>query len=135
MTDRFYLDTSVWLDFYLKRGKDGEIAKKLISKIIEKNKIIIYSDNILMEFKRLGLHESEINEILRILKPKNIQRVHITKEQIIKMHKLARQRELPKNDALHSILARDHESQLVSRDKHFEKLKDITIPKRPEELI
>jgi len=123
MTDRFYLDTSVWLDFYLKRGKNGEIAKKLISKIIEKNKIIIYSDNILMEFKRLGLHESEINEILRILKPKNIQRVHI------------RQRELPKNDALHSILSRDHESQLVSRDKHFEKLKDITIPKRPEELI
>jgi len=88
-----------------------------------------------MEFKRLGLHESEINEILRILKPKNIQRVHITKEQIIEMNKLARQRELPKNDALHSILSRDHESQLVSRDKHFEKLKDITIPKRPEELI
>ena len=135
MTDRFYLDTSVWLDFYLKRRKNGEIAKKLISKIIEKNKIIIYSDNILMEFKRLGLHESEINEILRILKPKNIQRVHITKEQIIEMNKLARQRELPKNDALHSILSRDHESQLVSRDKHFEKLKDITIPKRPEELI
>ena len=34
MTDRFYLDTSVWLDFYLKRGKNGEIAKKLI-KIIK----------------------------------------------------------------------------------------------------
>ena len=135
MTDRFYLDTSVWLDFYLKRRKNGEIAKKLISKIIEKNKIIIYSDNILMEFKRLRMHESEINEILRILKPKNIQRVHITKEQIIEMNKLARQREVPKNDALHSILARDHEYQLVSRDKHFEKLKDITIPKRPEELI
>ena len=135
MTNKFYLDTSIWLDFYLKRGENGEVAKKLINKIIEKDKIIVYSDNILMEFKKLKLHKSEINELLRILKPDNIKRVHITKEQIIEMNKLAKQREIPKKDALHAVLARDHESQLVSRDKHFKKLKDITTTKTPEELI
>ena len=129
MTNKFYLDTSIWLDFYLKRGENGEVAKKLINKIIEKDKIIVYSDNILMEFKKLKLHKSEINELLRILKPDNIKRAHITKEQIIEMNKLAKQREIPKKDALHAVLARDHESQLVSRDKHFKKLKDITTTK------
>ena len=36
----YYLDTSIWLDFFEKRGKNGEAAFKLIRKIIkEESKI------------------------------------------------------------------------------------------------
>ena len=36
---------------------------------------------------------------------------------------------------IHAILARDNESQLVSRDKDFDRLKDITRAKFPEDLL
>jgi len=36
---------------------------------------------------------------------------------------------------LHSILARDNQAVLITRDKHFLKLLDICIIKKPEELI
>lgn len=43
MADAFYFDTSIWLDFYEKRGKNGEAAIKLINKIIKEKDIILYS--------------------------------------------------------------------------------------------
>ncbi len=43
---------------------------------------------------------------------------------------------VPFGDAMHAILSRDHEAQLISRDeKDFNKLKDVTIMKKPEDLI
>lgn len=35
----------------------------------------------------------------------------------------------------HAILARDHEAQLVSRDRDFDRIKDIAEAKLPEDLI
>lgn len=44
MADKYYLDTSIWVDFYDERGTKGEQAKLLLRKIIQEDKIIIFSD-------------------------------------------------------------------------------------------
>lgn len=135
MTKAFYFDTSIWLDFFEKRGENGEKALKLIIKIIEEDLIIAYSDLTIKEFKQLNYSQNQINEIFSIAKPKNIKRIHIYKEQNNEATKLSRMKNVPKRDALHAVLSRDNFLQLISRDKHFEKLKDIAITKIPEDFI
>ena len=135
MKEDFYFDTSIWLDIYEKRGYNGKVAKKLLKKIIEEDCIVIYSDLIKVELKRLGYSKNEINVIFNIAKPDNLRRVHIYEKQIDEARKLAKQRDVPKKDALHAVISRDNNVQLVSKDYHFEKLKDITIYRKPEDFI
>ena len=135
MMENFYFDTSIWIDFYEKRGENGELAWKLILKIIEEDIKVAYSDLNIKEFKNLGYTKSEIDAILRVAKPNNIIHIHTYPENLEEARKLARRRNVPNKDALHAILARDNGLQLISRDHHFEKLKDITDVKLPEEFI
>ena len=83
----------------------------------------------------MGLSQIEINSFLQIVKPDHIRRIQITKEQFEEARKLAKQRNIPLGDIIHAIVARDNEAQLVSRDWDFERLKDITKAKLPEDLI
>lgn len=135
MEKDFYYDTSVWLDLHEKRGKNGEFALKLILKIIEKDLKIAYSDLNIKEFKSLGYIKDNINSIMNIAKPENIKHIHINRNQIEEAIKLSRKRNVPKKDALHAVIARDNDLQLIATDPHFEKLKDISFAKRPEEFI
>ena len=134
MPKKFYFDTSIWLDFLEKRGKNGEIVFKLINKIIEENQTILYSSLIIKELKNLGYFLTEINNIFSIAKQHNLRIIHINKEQLNEMRKLALQKNIPKRDALHAVLARDNEAHLITRDYHFQKLKDIITPKLPEDF-
>jgi len=135
MAEEFYYDTSIWLDFHEKRGMNGELALKLILKIINEDLKITYSDLNLKEFKNLGYTPDEINSILSIVKPNNIKRIHIYREQKEEAKNIAKQRNVPEGDALQAILCRDNHLQLISRDPHFEQLKDITAVKLPEDFI
>jgi predicted nucleic acid-binding protein len=131
----FYFDTSIWLDFYEKRGDNGEKALKLIMKIIKKDHTLFYSDMNLKELKLLGYSQEEINSILKTLKPHWIKHVHMYKEQLEEARKLGRQRDIPMKDALHAIISRDNDLQLISRDHHFDTLKDVTEAKPSESFI
>ena len=132
----FYFDTSIWIDIYEKRGYNGEVAKKLMEKVIKEDSVIVYSDLVVKEFKRIGYSEHEINVILSIAKPGHIRRIHLTKGQLIEAKQLFKQRDVPLGDIFHAILARDHEAQLVSRDeKDFRKLKDVAIMAEPKDLV
>ena len=135
MAERFYFDTSIWLDIYEKRDYNGEVALKLIKKIIEEDSKILYSDIHVIELKNLGYSFNDINKIFKIAKPNNILRVHIYEEQKEEAKRISLTRNVPKRDALHSILARDNEAQLITRDNHFQKIVDITKPQKPEEII
>lgn len=130
---KYYLDTSVWLDFYEKRGKNGRSALRLIRKIIEEESVIVYSDLHIKELKFLGYSFDEINKLLSIAKPDNLRHAHISREQKQESISIAKERNIPKGDALHAILARDNNAVMISRDCHFEKLKDIVLTKSPEE--
>lgn len=131
----YYLDTSIWLDFYEKRGKNGESAQKLLHAILENGEFILYSDWHLNELKKLGYVIEDFNKMLSVAKPAKIQRVHIYREQREEARKLALQRKIPPGDALHAILARDNEAILVSRDEDFARLKDVCETNMPEILL
>ena len=135
MAEKYYFDTSIWLDIYEKRGSNGEAAFKLMEKAIEEDAIVAYSDMVVKEFKRLDYTLTEISVILSIAKPRNIMKVHIYREQAEEASKLAFQRGVPKADAFHAVLARDNDMLLVSRDGDFGKLKDIVQAKILEDII
>jgi len=48
MTEKYYLDTSIWLDLFENRNEPnlpkGELAHKLFNKITENNDKLFYSD-------------------------------------------------------------------------------------------
>ncbi|MBI2137195.1 PIN domain-containing protein [Candidatus Woesearchaeota archaeon] len=135
MAEDFYLDTSIWLDFHENRGRNGELALRLIFKILKENLKIAYSDLHIKELKVLGYSKGEIESFFAIAKPANIIRVHIYKEQNWEARSVSKQRDVPVGDALHAIICRDNFLQFVSRDTDFEKLKDIVEAKKPEDFI
>ena len=131
----YYFDTSIWIDIYDKRGYNGEVAKKLMEKIILQDSYVLYSDVVVLELKKLDFFETEINKMLAIAKPNHIKRAQSSRKQIEEAKNIAKQRNVPLRDALHAIIARDNGAQLVSRDWDFEQLKDITQAKKPEDLL
>jgi len=135
MNKRYYFDTSIWLDYSEKRGKNGKIALHLIKRIIEQGDIIIFSDMIVRELRQFGYSQQAIDELFSIAKPDHLRRIHVFEQEIEEAKKLAMQRNIPKIDAVHAVLARDNELQLISRDRHFDKLKDITKTKYPEDAF
>ena len=137
--NRYYLDTQIWIDYYTQRGPDGiygDQALKLILKIIIDDSKVIFSNLHEKEMKNIGLSQTDINSLLLIIKPDHVKRVSVTKLHIKEAHKLSKLRNVPLGDAIHAVLARDFEAQLVSRDeKDFRKLKDITKFIQPKNLI
>ena len=136
--ERFYLDTSIWLDFFEDRDEPNfpksMWAKELIKKIIMKENQIIFSDNNFLELTNLGYLESEIKELLSQLKSIIIF-VESTEREIGKAKDLAQKRDIPKRDALHALIARDNNALLITLDNHFRKLTDIITPHNPKEFI
>lgn len=140
MADRlFLLDTQIWMDHYLRRGLEGTYgtsALQLILTIIADGSTIIISNFQEKELKAVGLAPTEIISLFSMLKPDHITRVSVTKTQFAEAHRVAKQREVPLGDAIHAIVARDFNAQLVSRDeKDFRKLKDITQFKEPQDFL
>ena len=138
MTEKYLNDTSIWMDLYEDRkGFAGEplcdYALKLFIQIKAKKYKIVISDLLL---KELELHYSlaAINGMMNPFEDL-IEKVIVTKEQRDEAKKISLERNVPPNDFLHAILARDNKSILVTRDNHFKQLKDISNYHKPEELI
>jgi predicted nucleic acid-binding protein len=135
---RFYVDTSIWMDIYGDRKgfNDeplGDFALKLFILIKSRKDKLIISDLLINELEM----NYSIEQINGMIKPFQdlIEKVIVTKEQRNEAIKVAEERYLPLGDVLHAILARDYESILVTRDKHFNDLEDISPYYKPEELI
>ncbi len=77
---------------------------------------------------------SEINSMIRSFE-KCIEKGRIRKEQKKEAIIIANERNVPKGGALHAIFARDKELFMITRDKHFNKLLDIVIYQKPEDII
>ena len=134
MERRFYLDTSIWLDFFEERGDNGKYAKKLLTKIMNMDDKIVYSDVILFELNLRGYNRYELSDMFRLIKPALLF-VEASQNQTGRAKDIALKRKIPKRDALHAIIARDNNAILVTLDRHFQKILDIAKPKRPQDLI
>ena len=138
IVEKFYFDTSIWLDFFEDRDEPnlpkGRWAQELINKIIKSDSKILYSDNNIIELNVAGYNIYEIEMMFIKLKPILIF-VESTEKESGKAKDLALRRNIPKRDALHALIARDNRATLVTLDQHFKKLLDITKPNRPQDLI
>lgn len=139
MKRKFYFDTAIWRDYYEDRSDSskpiGKLALQLIEKIIREDNLILYSDLVVQELM-IKYSKEEISAIFSIIYNLNLLvKVAISKEQAREAADLCSKRKIPFADALHSILARDNKSVMVTRDNHFQKIADIVETKKPEEIL
>ncbi|MFH2020418.1 MAG: PIN domain-containing protein [archaeon] len=137
MAEKYYLDTSIWMDYYEDR-KDpsediGEYAFKLLCKLLASKSRIIVSSFSLRELE-VAYSLDTIRGLARPFE-KQMEKVDVSEEQREEAKKIADVRKVPKGDVLHAILARDNKAILISRDKHFQLLKDICEVAKPEDFI
>lgn len=135
---RYYFDTSIWLDFFENRDEPnfpkGSRIKMLIKRITKNDGKLIISEAVINEMLAIGYSIYEIKELFLPLR-KRLIRIYSTKKQFGKAKDLSQKRSIPVFDALHALIARDNKAMMITRDEHFNKLLDITKPKKPEELI
>ena len=137
MGKRYYFDTSIWLDFLEKRDEPnipkGEWATELVEKISKESGEIILSDNNIAELEAIGYSRYDIGDLLSSLR--SIIYVESTKHEVGIARDLSQKRNIPRRDVLHALIARDNGAILVTLDRHFESLIDITKPHNPKTLI
>ena len=140
MSTSYYFDTCIWRDYNEKRFGSGgrplwSAAVKLIEQLMFERAIIYYSDVTINEL--LAYYTPNAIEImLGVLRSIGMLKyVAADPEEHQFAHHLAKERSLPKGDVLHALLARRLHAILVSQDNDFRRLADITLYKRPEELI
>ena len=138
MEEEYIIDTSIWVDLY-EDMKDynneplGNYAFKLLVKIKAKESAIVLTDFLIRELETIY----SVAEINGMFKPfeKIIKKIIATEKQWEEAKKIAKERDVPAGDALHVIIARDNNFILVTRDRHFRELEDISKHYKPEELI
>ena len=137
MVEKYYIDASIWIDLYEDRlgyNKEplGDYAWKLFSLIKAKNNKIVISDFLIRELEM----NYSLEEINGMIKPfENIlEKVFLNKGQKDEAKKIAEERNIPPGDVIHAIIARDNNFILITRDKHFRQLEDISKHHKPENL-
>jgi predicted nucleic acid-binding protein len=135
--ESYLIDTSIWMDLYEdRRGYHdeplGEYAMRLLVALHAAEKEIIISDHLLGE---LAAHYTPA-QVKGLFLPfvRLLRRIDATPRQREEAKNIAVERSIPAGDALHAILARDHRCMLITRDRHFRLLEDITKPHKPEEI-
>ena len=59
--------------------------------------------------------------------------VTTSRDQFVEAKRIAKTLRTPLKDTLHAILARDSHAIVITRDKHFSKLKSVVNISRPED--
>jgi len=138
---KYLLDTCIWRDFYEDRFSNkgrylGQYANDLFMKIIKNNDKIYFSVSLVKELS-IKYNDKEIFDMLNILFLINsLIKIEVTKTEINEAKILSKKRNLPFTDCLCAVQARNHKAILISQDKHILiNLSDITITKRPEDII
>ncbi len=137
MNAKIYIDSNIWLDFWLDRILNllpaGHYAKNLLDRVISCEFTIILSDFI---FKELETNiKIDVSERMNAFKTINKLTVtDVTKQIFFDAKKLAKERSIPISDAVHALMARQEGAILVSRDKHFKEVEDLIEVRLPEEL-
>jgi predicted nucleic acid-binding protein len=111
----------VWIDFV----EGVSYADDFFFRIIANEDVVLVSQLISKEFFRYADYNF-IASLLALLDSKDlIEHVSTYKFQEDEAELLAEGRDVPRPDALHAVLARDNNSILVTKDKHFLSLKDV----------
>ena len=138
MVKKYLIDTSIWIDLYEDRkGFNGEplgdFALKLLSIINVQKDTIVLTDLLLKELE-MNYSLAEINGMFKPFE--NItEKIITSKDEREEAKNIALKRNLPPGDVLHAIIARNNKLLLITRDKHFKQLEDISKHYKPEDII
>ena len=137
MASKYYIDTAIWRDLHENR-KDksknlGELAFEAFKKIRINKEKIVYSDFVFEELSH-AYDEQTINKLFKDAS-ELLEKVKINEGQFKEAADLSKKLNIPFGDAVHGVLARDNNAVMVTRDRHFRKLKDKITIKKPEDLI
>ena len=137
MASKYYIDTAIWRDLHENR-KDkfknlGELVFESLKKIRTNKEKIIYSDFVVEELSH-AYDRQTINKLFNGVS-EALEKVEINEQQLKEAADLSKKLNIPFGDAVHGVLARDNNSIMVTRDRHFRKLKDKITIKKPEDLI
>ncbi|MBI2574675.1 type II toxin-antitoxin system VapC family toxin [Candidatus Woesearchaeota archaeon] len=137
MAGRYYIDTAIWRDLHENR-KDrhkhlGEFAFELFKKIRANKEKIIYSDFIVEELS----HAYDRQTIDRLFRSaaEFLEKAETNEKHVKEAAALSKELNIPFGDALHGILAKNNNSIMVTRDRHFKKLSNKIVVKKPEDLL
>jgi len=139
MEKRFYVDTSVWRDYFEDRSDSmrplGEFAFRFLKGCLDNRVEILVSDLVIIELRN-SLSENQVAEIFSPFEAV-IVRVAATKPQyVVATGEWVRLGKMfPLNDVFHAIIAKGSRAVVVTRDRHFESLGHIAASAKPEDVI
>ncbi|MBI5884874.1 hypothetical protein HZB89_02130 [archaeon] len=138
MARKFYLDTSIWRDYFEDRKDNirplGKFAFQFLKNCGKAGCIVLYSDLVVQELKSDYSNE-RIAEVFSSFRHFLLE-APISNERISEARKIASSVEgTHLKDALHAILARDNCAVMVARDKHFDALTHLVEVAKPEDIF
>ena len=137
MAKKFYLDTSIWRDYFEDRKDNikplGEFAFRFLRYCAKNNFQILYSQLVVSEL--LKYYSAERVKLIFSQCEKNLVEVFLSDNLKKEAFLLKSKYNVPIPDIAHALLAKENNAILVSRDKHFEELDNIVQVRLPEELI
>jgi len=138
---RVLVDSNIFLDYYLDRKDSmlpiGEFAFQFINRAIKCEFTFIVCDLILGELENnLELKGPQILKVIfaELIKKGKLLIIDYRDELAVEAKRISRERKLPLNDCVFALIARENNLLVVSRDKHFQELKDLVESLKPEDL-
>jgi predicted nucleic acid-binding protein len=113
---KYYFDTCIWIDYLNERNE--YVVQKVFEILL--NHSVLISELVLIELRRY------VDNVM-LLDFKNIVLVSASDTQRKLASDISEARQIPFGDALHAVLARDNDAILLTRDKHFIELRDVTV--------
>jgi predicted nucleic acid-binding protein len=102
------------MDFLYERS--NVVVEKVFGLLL--NHEIIVLELVMAELER---HKSTLN----LVELKNVKCVHSSEEQRKRARDISKKQDVPFGDALHAIIAKENNGVILTRDKHFLKLRDV----------
>ncbi|MEK6816715.1 MAG: PIN domain-containing protein [Nanoarchaeota archaeon] len=138
MENTYYVDAAIWIDLFEDRkGYNneplGEFAHLFLGLVKIRNEKIVVTDFLFEELRR-GYTMQELEKLFALFKELII-KIVVKKEECEEAAKISKERNIPKGDALHTVVSRNMYLILIARDRHFDQLKDIAAHYKPEDII
>lgn len=138
MANTYYVNTCVWSDYYEDRYGNrgmplGKYAAKFFLEAIKNKDKILISDLTIRELKRF-YDEIDIDLMFSLLSNLDLlTAAQITEDEILEAKVLSEKyTTIPLHDILHAVVSKKHNAILVTQDRHFKELKEITRTRTPQ---
>lgn len=142
MPERIYLDANIYLDYFLDRSDNlrplGEFAGKVLKEAVSCKFFVLVSPDVIREIRNTirSSEEKVWSEVLFDLK--NASKIIFVESNSLldrKAEQFSEEFGLPLIDSLHLLLAAENNAVLITRDRHFDCVKEKFNVLNPEELL